>query len=73
MLFIDFLLVSPTWDTHKSKAVIGGANEPWTFARIMEADVGLTECTERNVVQFLAAVCGKERCVTTEYKKKKTA
>ena len=41
------------------------------FARIMEADVGLTECTERNVVQFLAAVCGKERCVTTEYKKKK--
>ena len=41
------------------------------FARIMEADVGLTECTERNVVQFLAAVCGKERCVTKEYKKKK--
>ena len=41
------------------------------FARIMEADVGLTECTERNVVQFLAAVCGKERCVTTELKKKK--
>ena len=41
------------------------------FARIMEADVGLTECTERNVVQFLAAVCGKERCVTTEYKKTK--
>ena len=40
------------------------------FARIMEADVELTECTERNVVQFLAAVCGKERCVTTEYKKK---
>ena len=31
MLFLDFLLVSPTWDTHKSKAVIGGANEPWTL------------------------------------------
>ena len=40
------------------------------FARIMEADVGLTECAERNVVQFSAAVCGRERCVTTEYKKK---
>ena len=26
------------------------------FARIMEADVGLTECAERNVVQFSAAV-----------------
>ena len=39
------------------------------FACIMEADVGLAECTERNVVQFSAAVCGKERCVTTQYKK----
>ena len=69
MLFLDFLLVSPTWDTHKSKAVIGTIDSRTVnFARIM--DVGLTECTERNVVQFSAAVCGKERCVTTEYKKR---
>ena len=40
------------------------------FTRIMEADVRLTECTESNVVQFSAAVCGKERCVTTQYKKR---
>ena len=36
------------------------------FAHIMEANIGLAKCKEKNVIRFEGAVCGKERCVTKQ-------
>lgn len=54
--------VSPTWDTHIRKAIIGGVTiVPWTLrtSRKQTSDW-------LNVVRFSVAACGKEHCVTTQ-------
>ena len=57
-----------TWDTDKSKAVIGGVTVPQTSREHFPENgswILIGQPRERNVVRFSAAVFGEEHCVTT--------